>query len=114
MAVTLQTEVGGSMPVDRRASGSGPGRWRRGRGQPRGLPQVDPMIGWLIEDQRETGENDEEYAARHGMSRPHFSLMKSGGRGLSRSVVETLCKADPRAREAYVALCLTKYGGPRP
>jgi hypothetical protein len=110
MAVTLQAEVGGSMPVDRRM---GPGRGKRARGQPRGLPQVDPFLGWLIADQRETGETDEDYAARHDFSRPHFALAKKGVRGLSRQIVESICKADARAREAYVALCLTRYGGPR-
>ena len=82
------------------------------RGQPRGLPQVDPFLGWLIDDQAEQGLTDGEYAARHGLSRPHYVLCKSGDRGLSRQIVEGICKRDPRAREAYVALCLVGYGRP--
>lgn len=80
------------------------------RGRKRGRPQVDPFLGWLIDDQRDQGLTDEQYADRHGLSRPHYSLCKSGDRGLSRPVVEGICKRDPRAREAYVALCLTGYG----
>jgi hypothetical protein len=82
----------------------------RARGRKLGHPRFDRFLDWLAEDQAERGMTDTDYAAWRGLSRPHYVNAKAGRRhGLSRAVVEGVCKRHDDARDAYIALCLTRY-----
>lgn len=74
--------------------------------------RMDRFLGWLIDDQEQRGESDRVYAGRRKLSYSHFSNAKAGRRKLSREVVERMCVlGTDEVRTAYIALCLTNYGG---
>ncbi len=88
----------------------------RGRGQKMRLgrlfgPGADRFLAWLVEGQDVTGESDTHYAKRLGLSRPQYANAKAGRTGLSRPMIERICRRHADCRAAYVALCLTPFAG---
>jgi hypothetical protein len=74
-------------------------------------PGADRFLAWLVEGQDVTAESDTQYAKRLGLSRPQYANAKAGRTGLSRPMVERICRRHADCRAAYVALCLTPYAG---
>jgi hypothetical protein len=88
----------------------------RGRGQKIRLgrlfgPGADRFLAWLVEGQDVTAESDTQYAKRLGLSRPQYANAKAGRTGLSRPMIERICRRHADCRAAYIALCLTPYAG---
>lgn len=74
-------------------------------------PGADRFLAWLVEGQDVTGESDTHYAKRLGLSRPQYANAKAGRTGLSRPMIERICRRHADCRAAYVALCLTPFAG---
>jgi hypothetical protein len=72
----------------------------------------DPLAAWLLRDQAQTGESDAAFAHRRGLSVHHLRNLRANRRGLSRPMVERICRRDPTARAVYIAYCLTETGPP--
>ena len=78
-----------------------------GRGRKLPLPREDDrFLDWLNEDQETRGESTADYARRLTISRAQLANAKAHRRGLSRPLVERICRTYPAARKAYDRLCL--------
>jgi hypothetical protein len=85
----------------------------RGRRLP--APETDQLVVWLAEDQHALGLSDADYAARLGLSKPHWINIRTRRRRVGRYQVERICRFYPPARAAYSALFLEPHrpgGGP--
>jgi len=89
---------------------------RGGRGRKLPLPREDDrFLDWLNEDQELRGESTADYARRLTISRAQLANAKAHRRGLSRPLVERICRQYPAARKAYDRLCLRdEPPGPSP
>lgn len=87
-----------------------------GRGRKLPLPRADDrFLDWLSEDQATRGESTTDYARRLSISRAQLANAKAHRRGLSRPLVERICRQYPAARKAYDRLCLRdEPPGPAP
>ena len=87
-----------------------------GRGRKLPLPREDDrFLDWLNEDQETRGESTADYARRLTISRAQLANAKAHRRGLSRPLVERICRQYPAARKAYDRLCLRDESpGPSP
>lgn len=86
---------------------AGPEAGGGGRGRKISLPREDDrFLDWLNEDQETRGESTADYAKRLTISRAQLANAKAHRRGLSRPLVERICRQYPAARKAYDRLCL--------